>query len=213
MEGAATAIRSLRRLARPREAQEVCELCTLALPAEHRHLLERGTGGMVCACDACALRFQGVVGGRFKLIPRDSRCLLDFDMSEADWQALGLPLKLGFVFESSRAKRITAMYPSPGGPTESTVSGESWLVLTTKNPVLRSLEPDVEALLVNRVNDARDYFTAPIDVCYGLVGLVRTHWRGFSGGDEVWQQLQEFFSRLAERSEMVRCRQPEVAHA
>ena len=66
------------------------------------------------------------------------------------------------------------------------------------NPVLESLEPDVEALLVNRVGHAREasaaeYYIAPIDACYQLVGLIRVHWRGLSGGDgslaRDWQLL------------------------
>ena len=36
------------------------------------------------------------------------------------------------------------------------------------------MEPDVEALLINRVGPAREYFLAPIDECYRLVGLIRT---------------------------------------
>ena len=37
----------------------------------------------------------------------------------------------------------------------------------------------------------------PIDECYKLVGLIRTHWRGLSGGDEVWDEIARFFDRLA----------------
>jgi len=28
------------------------------------------------------------------------------------------------------------------------------------------------------------------------VGLIRTHWRGLTGGKEVWQQLGRFFDAL-----------------
>jgi hypothetical protein len=54
----------------------------------------------------------------------------------------------------------------------------------------------VEALLVNRLRGANLYFIVPIDCCYELVGLIRRHWRGFSGGDEVWQKLESFFASL-----------------
>ena len=68
------------------------------------------------------------------------------------------------------------------------------------NPVLSELEPDVEALLVNRVGAARgsapaEYYMVPIDDCYKLVGLIRIHWRGLSGGTEVWQEIGELFRR------------------
>ena len=68
------------------------------------------------------------------------------------------------------------------------------------NPVLTELEPDVEALLVNRTNGAREYYRAPIDRCYALAGLIRTHWRGLSGGSEVWDAVSmQYFAELRER--------------
>jgi hypothetical protein len=60
------------------------------------------------------------------------------------------------------------------------------------------MRPDVETLLVNRVKETREYFVAPIDLCFELVGLIRIHWRGFSGGEEVWREIDRFFSRLKE---------------
>ena len=61
------------------------------------------------------------------------------------------------------------------------------------------MEPDVEALLINRVGPAREYFLAPIDECYRLVGLIRLHWRGLSGGTEVWKEIQGFFAGSEEQ--------------
>jgi hypothetical protein len=40
---------------------------------------------------------------------------------------------------------------------------------------LQKIETDVEALLVNRVAEARDYYIVPIDLCFELVGLIRAH--------------------------------------
>jgi Family of unknown function (DUF5947) len=62
--------------------------------------------------------------------------------------------------------------------------------------VLRDLQPDVEALLVNRTKGCREYYRVPIDRCYLLVGLIRTHWRGLSGGSEAWDAIDGFFARL-----------------
>jgi hypothetical protein len=62
------------------------------------------------------------------------------------------------------------------------------------------MEADVEALLVNRSSGAREYFIAPIDTCYELVGTIRMHWRGLSGGDEVWGKIDIFFTNLRTRS-------------
>ena len=59
--------------------------------------------------------------------------------------------------------------------------------IVERNPLLNYLEPDIEALLVNRVGRSRgaaeaEYFFALMDDCYKLVGLIRTHWKGLSGG-------------------------------
>ena len=62
------------------------------------------------------------------------------------------------------------------------------------------MDPDVEALLVNRVSETREYYIAPMDQCYKLVGLIRAHWRGFSGGSEVWEKINQFFAELKEAS-------------
>jgi hypothetical protein len=77
---------------------------------------------------------------------------------------------------------------------------EAWQELEQANPVLCELAPDVEALLVNRAGNARDYYRAPIDVCFKLVGLIRAHWHGLSGGTEVWREIARFFADLRERS-------------
>ena len=97
------------------------------------------------------------------------------------------------------------MYPSPAGATESLLALESWNDIVSRNAALSAMEPDVEALLVNRLGYSRgysapEYYLLPIDECYRLVGLIRAHWKGLSGGTEVWQQLGEFFSSVKERA-------------
>jgi hypothetical protein len=108
---------------------------------------------------------------------------------------------MAFFFHSSPVGRMVAMYPSPAGATESLLSLEAWNEIAHENPHLEKMEPDVEALLVNRIGHARgftkaEYYVLPIDQCYKLVGLIRSQWRGFSGGVEVWQQIGEFFGGL-----------------
>src|ERR1051325_8963999 len=87
----------LRRMARPRPDTEHCEFCALPLHAGHRHLLEIATRKIICACDACALRFENVIG-RWKLIPRDVVCWTDFRLTDAEWAGLSLPIQLAFLF-------------------------------------------------------------------------------------------------------------------
>ena len=176
--------------------EEHCELCSVRLAPEHRHLLETTKRQIVCACDPCALRFENVLEGRFKLIPRDARALRDFQISDADWENFALPINLAFFFYSTPNERTIALYPSPAGATESLLPLAAWESLVRQNPVLNSMQKDVEALLVNRVEGKRDYFLAPIDKCFELVGTIRTHWRGLSGGEEVWREIERFFARL-----------------
>jgi hypothetical protein len=123
-----------------------------------------------------------------------------FRLSDARWENLHIPINLAFFFRCSPVERVVALYPSPAGPVESLLTLEAWDELEEDNPILRELEPDVEALLVNRVGEAREYYRAPIDECYKLVGLIRSNWRGLSGGAEVWQEIGRFFVGLKERS-------------
>jgi uncharacterized protein DUF5947 len=176
---------------------ERCDLCSQRVASQHRHLLETAARKIVCACDACALRFQNVVDGRFKLIPRDARALSNFEITDAQWEALALPINLAFFFYSTPNAKITAMYPSPAGATESLLPLTAWQSLLANNPILGQMQPDVEALLVNRVGNNRWYFIAPIDKCYELVGTIRANWRGLSGGEEVWRKVDKFFSELS----------------
>ncbi len=94
-------------------------------------------------------------------------------MTDHQWANLGVPIGLAFLFHSTRAGRVLAVYPSPGGAIESQPLEEAWIDLLVANPALRDFEPDTEALLVNRLDTARRYYRASIDDCYRIVGLVR----------------------------------------
>jgi len=181
---------------KPRERAEVCELCATAVSPHHQHLLEVDKRRIACACEACAILFGGHAEQRFKRIPRDVRILRDFIIDDMEWESLLIPINLAYFVHSTSAKRVIAQYPSPGGAMESTLDLEYWEQIVARNPVLKSFEPDVEALLVNRVASNRQYYRAPIDQCFRLVGLIRTHWRGLSGGEEVWKQIDRFFDEL-----------------
>ena len=194
------ALNSLRQFARPRAFQEHCELCDTGLAAEHAHLLELSSRRLVCTCDACALLFDNPAAGRFHRVPRRSRFLPDFRLTDAVWAELHLPIDLAFFIHSTPAGRVIALYPSPAGATESLVPLEAWQTLVQDNPVLRDPEPDVEALLVNRIGTKRECYLVGIDTCYHLVGLIRKHWRGLSGGNAVWDAIDRFFAALKERS-------------
>ena len=189
-------INTLRRFRERSSYQEKCEFCGIGLEAEHRHLLEVAKRRMVCTCTPCALRFQDVVGGRFKLIPSDIRHLSEFDLPDSEWESLALPINLAFFFYSTPHQKMNAMYPSPAGATESLLPLTAWAALVERNSELTTMAADIEALLVNRVGATREYYIVPIDLCFELIGLIRVHWRGFSGGDKVWEEVDKFFSKL-----------------
>jgi hypothetical protein len=191
--------------AREQATQEVCELCGEVIPPEHRHLLNVSSREIMCSCRACSILFyeEAASEGRYRLIPDRHLFLEDFEMGDVQWESLRIPVDMAFFFYSAPAERVVAFYPSPMGPTESLLKLGAWEELEEANPVLKGMERDVEALLVNRARGAREHFLVPMDKCYSLVGLIRMHWRGFSGGQEVWEEIRRFFEELRERSKTV----------
>jgi hypothetical protein len=206
----------LRQFARKPESKQLekCEMCSVALRPEHSHLIELTQRRLHCACDACAMLFSGQSGTKYKRVPRDIRLLTNFKMTDAEWDGLLIPINLAFFFQNSMNSRVSALYPSPAGATESLLPLEAWSSIVQSNPELNQLEPDVEALLVNRVGQAREsaaaeYYIVPIDACYKLVGLIRIHWRGLSGGTELWREIGDFFAELRAKARVI----TEDAHA
>jgi hypothetical protein len=191
------------RATRERESvQERCELCGVPVPDEHRHLLDLSRRELMCACRACTILFDSPAAGagHYRLVPDRRLRVDDLELDDLAWEELRLPVEMAFFFRSSAAGRVQAFYPSPMGPTESLLQLEAWEAIESANPVLGTLEPDVEALLVNRVRGARQHWLVPIDDCYALVGLIRTRWRGLTGGTELWQEIGVFFAGLDRRS-------------
>jgi hypothetical protein len=98
--------------------------------------------------------------------------------------------------ESTVTSCVVAMYPSPGGATESELHFDTWTRMRELNPVLEGLESDIEGLIANRLADPPIYVIAPIDRCYALTGTVKAHWEGISGGSAVEAAVTDFFERL-----------------
>jgi hypothetical protein len=192
-------------------ALEQCELCKEVIPPNHRHLLDVRSGDLMCACQACKILFdrKEAGAGHYRLVPDRRLRIEDFRLDDESWAALEIPVDMAFFFNSTRAERVSAFYPSPAGPTESLLRFDAWKDLEQANPILLSLEPDVEALLVNRARGARDYFVVPIDDPYRLVALIRGRWRGLTGGQEVWEEIEGFFARLSEGAKTVSTDQQE----
>jgi Family of unknown function (DUF5947) len=191
-----SAFSALRSFARRREPTERCDFCGTALRADHQHLIQPVERKLVCSCDGCALLFPATGVTKFKRVPRRVRLLSDFELSPAQWDSLLIPIGLAFFLKNSVADRVFAFYPSPAGATESLLPLEAWNDIVASNPVLEDMEADVEALLINRLKTPAEYQIVPIDRCYALVGLMRTHWRGLSGGTEMWEQIRRFLEEL-----------------
>ena len=200
----------LKRFVRARSVTaERCDLCSIELGPDHPHLVEPATRRLVCACQACAILFSGAAETRYRRVPERVQYLPNFQLSDAQWEGLMIPINMAFFFQSSPAGKVIVLYPSPAGATESLLDFESWQEIVECNPVLQGMQEDTEALLVNRVQTAHDYFIVPIDQCYRLVGLIRTKWKGLSGGTEVWEAINGFFAEMKARATPAK----EAAHA
>jgi Family of unknown function (DUF5947) len=193
-----SAFTNLRRFIRRNETVEHCELCSAELAPEHQHLLEPAIRKLVCSCDACAILFASS-DAKYRRVPRNIRLLENFQMDDMEWDSLMIPINMAFFFYSSPQKKTVVLYPSPAGPTESLLPLDAWTEILELNPILKNLEADTEALLVNRVKQA-EYYIVPIDKCYELTGLIRAYWRGLAGGTEVWEKIQQFFAELKQRA-------------
>jgi hypothetical protein len=203
---------TLRQFARARrrtdKAVEHCEMCSMGLAEEHPHLVELASRQILCACDACAMLFEGMEKSKYKRVSRRAEWLTDFEMTDGQWESLLIPINVAFFFHSSSEGKMIALYPSPAGAVESLLSLDAWNEIAEINPVLQRLQSDIEALLVNRVGHAHgvaraEYYIAPMDECYKLVGLIRSHWKGLSGGSEVWSEIGKFFARLRSKADPV----------
>ena len=122
--------------------------------------------------------------------------LPELDVPDDLWASFQIPIGLAFFMESTVTGCVVAMYPSPGGATESELHFDSWTRMRELNPALEGLEPDIEGLIANRLADPPMYVIAPIDRCYALTGTVKAYWEGISGGPGVEVAVTEFFERL-----------------
>jgi hypothetical protein len=206
-------IRELRRLATRRAPasapapaaaiEERCDMCSVPIPADHRHLLHVEDRLIVCTCETCRALFAGE--GAYRPTGTRTVWLDGLVLSDEHWASFGIPIGLAFFFHSSTGGPaggggLVAFYPSPAGTTECELDLGPWQQLVAANPVLAGLEPDAEALIVNRLGNVRRQAIVPIDECYRLVGLVRVSWEGISGGTGMEEAVARFFDETEERA-------------
>lgn len=193
----------LRRFLTERPPQpERCELCAVLVPEDHRHLVDTDKRALVCACAACAVLMEqpGAAAGRFRTVP--GRYLTDpgHRLDERAWEALRIPVGVAFFFRNAALDRLVALYPSPAGATESELEPAAFDEVLGGSRLAALLEPDVEALLLRRTDDAVECHLVPIDICYELVGRMRLLWQGFDGGAEARAALDAFFADVRRRA-------------
>lgn len=196
----ATLISKLRKIAvpPPEEPKEYCNFCKAELSSDHRHLVDICAMRFMCTCDMCMI--VQAVKGNYKPLPQRYLQLNSFKMSEELWSDFLIPVNMAFFVLKSNQNGAVAFYPAPTGATESKLKMEPWNEMTALNPVLNELMPDLEALLMNRLDATDKYFIVPIDSCYKLIGMIRTSWKGIHGGSEVNDIINKFFVELEQKS-------------
>jgi hypothetical protein len=187
----------------PADMTERCELCAEPLGGRHGHIVDVETRSLQCACRACYLLFTqaGAASGRRRAVPERYLTDAGTELTQADWDALDIPVATAFFFHNSALERTVALYPSPAGATECLLNLEAWRQLAAAHRLIRELEPDIEAILVTTREDEqggrhREMYLVPIDTCYELVGRLRLTWQGFDGGAEAHAALDDALAEV-----------------
>ena len=177
-----------------REERPTCELCPSGIGEHHRHLLHLDERRILCVCETC----WSVRSGDPEFRPPGARTVWLDDVAIPDhvWAAFQIPIGLAFMIRSSVSGGIVALYPSPAGATESELDLAAWDELVALHPELDRLEPDAEALVVNRMASPAQHAIVPVDQAYRLVGLVKERWEGISGGRELEAAVAGFFDDI-----------------
>lgn len=196
----------IRRITRDRPAPvagEQCEMCAEPIAGEHQHVVNLESRGLMCTCRPCYLLFTDEKARmRYRAVPDRYLSFPGFELSSREWDELQIPVGLAFLFRNSVQERVIAFYPGPAGATESELELDAWERILTVNPALANLRPDVEALLLHAQpsREGYDCYLVPIDACYELVGRLRMVWRGFDGGQDARDAIDEFFTSVRDRS-------------
>ena len=198
-----SALAGLRRIVSERPARVVgerCEMCAEPITDDHPHVVDLESRALMCTCRGCYLLFTAEDAKlRYRAVPDRYLSFPDVTLDAREYDELEIPVGLAFLFNSSVLDRTVAFYPGPAGATESELPLEAWTRIVEANPQLLVLRADVEALLL-RGSDRGSEFSChlvPIDACYALVGQLRRLWRGFDGGAEAHQAMDDFFAQIA----------------
>jgi hypothetical protein len=191
----------------PQPAGERCEMCSEAIADEHQHVVNLEGRQLMCVCRGCYLLFTDTEAElRYRAIPDRYLAFPDFALDRRAWEALQIPVGLAFFFQNSTLGRTVAFYPGPAGATESELDLQAWNDIRAADPRVDTIVADTEAVLVRVPDDetaSPQAYLVPIDACYEFVGRLRMMWRGFDGGQDVHNYIDEFFEMLDDRSRVV----------
>ena len=202
----AGALSVLRRIATrppPDPDLQTCDMCAEPITGDHPHVVDIQSRQLMCTCRGCGLLFTAEAANqRYRTVPDRYLSFPDFELNEAGWDSLDIPVGLAFFFSSSVLSRVVAFYPGPAGVAESELGLAAWTDVLEANPELGLLSDDVEALLVRGPDSDHEAqcFLVPIDACYELAGRLRTVWRGFDGGQDAREVITDFFATVESRS-------------
>jgi Family of unknown function (DUF5947) len=185
-------------------AGERCEMCSEVIADEHQHVVNVAGRQLMCVCRACYLLFTDADAElRYRAVPDRYLAFPDFALDRRTWEALQIPVGVAFFFSNSALLRTVAFYPGPAGACESELDLDAWNALRAADSRVGLLTDDVEALLV-RVPDGESEppqsYLVPIDACYEFVGRLRMLWRGFDGGQQAREFIDDFFTQVAARA-------------
>jgi len=181
---------------------ERCEMCGEPIAQEHQHVVNVEQRSLLCTCRPCYLLFTAEDAAlRYRAVPDRFLSFPGLRLGPGQWDDLEIPVGLAFVFRNSSMGRWVAFYPGPAGATESMLPLTAWDAVLTANAELRTVRPDVEALLLRVTRGGgHQCFLVPIDSCYELIGRLRQVWRGFDGGTEATGRIDEYFRALTTRA-------------
>lgn len=191
----------------PEPVGERCEMCSEPIADQHQHVVNVEGRQLMCVCRGCYLLFTDSNAGlRYRAVPDRYVMFPDLALGRREWESLQIPVGLAFFFLNSALNRMVAFYPGPAGATESELDLDTWETVRAADPRVDLLAEDTEALIVLIPDDETEppvCHLVPIDACYEFVGRLRMLWRGFDGGQDVRNYIDEFFGTLEERSSVV----------
>ena len=101
-------------------------MCAEPISDDHRHVVDIQSSQLMCTCRGCGLLFTAEAAHqRYRAVPDRYLSFPDFQLTEAGWDSLDIPVGLAFFFSSSVLGRVVAFYPGPAGVAESELGSGS----------------------------------------------------------------------------------------